>query len=238
MSNGKVTAIGTFILAALMVPVGGCDSSASTSQVPSAASEAPQGQPPKARHQVDPARNRVWSLTREGVSFHDAATPEKVVAVQLPDWQWAGTPYGCLPDLALGPKGEAVVTSDVLPTLWRIDPDTLAVSVHPLALDADTDKDLGFSGLAWSSEYGAFFAVSGVYGSLWRIDPLFRRAQKIPLSGPVAKACGLAVRPQIARQKTKRLAGLCVHVPQGSRTIDLAPDQRSAYLGTASCTVL
>ena len=155
----------------------------------------PRGQPPEARHQVDPARNRAWSLTRDGVFLHDLATPEKIVQVQLPDWQWAGTPYGCLPDLALGPKGEAVVTSDVLPTLWRIDAETLAVSVHPLALDADMDKDVGFSAIAYSSRHGAYYALSQTPGAIWKIDPLFRRAQKTPLAAPVVKACGPAVRP-------------------------------------------
>lgn len=235
MSNGNVVGTRTFFLAALMAAIGGCESGAVLPPVPMAASAAPGNQPPSARVQLDPARDRVWSLTRDGVFLQDRAAPRKIVQVQLPGWQWAGTPYGCLPDLALGPRGEAVVTSDVLPTLWRIDPKTLAVSVHPLALDADMDKDVGFSGLAYSSEYGAYFAVSYAHGSLWRIDPLFRRAQKIPLSGPVPQACGLAVRQRSAQRKTQRLVGLCVYTPQGSLAVDLAPDQRSAYLRSASC---
>ena len=240
MSNGKASRTRTFFLAALLVPAGGCDSSAALPpvQAPVAASAAPESQPPSARQQTDAARNRVWTLTRDGVFFHDRAALGKTVKLQLPDWQWAGSPYGCMPDLALGPKGEAVITSDVLPTLWKIDPETLAVSVHPLVLDADLDRDVGFSGLTYSSEYGAYFAVSHGQGSLWRIDPLFRRAQKIPLSGTVPKACGLAVRSRSTERKTERLAGLCVYAPQATWSIDLAPDQRSAYLRTASCKVL
>ena len=198
MRNGKVAATRTLVLAALIAAIGGCELSAAPVQLPPAAIQAPENLPPEERYRVDPARHRAWRLSREGVFFHDLATPEKIVAVQLPDWQWAGAPYGCLPDLALGPNGEAVITSDVLPTLWRINPETLAVSVHPLALDADTDKDVGFSGLAYSSEHGAYFAVSHGQGSLWRIDPLFRRAQKISLSGPVPEACGLAVRSRFS----------------------------------------
>lgn len=230
---GKVRAL---LLAALFVSIGGCDSGAAPPQAPVTASDAPGRQPPESRYLMDPERKRVWSLTRDGVFLHDRRTPAKIMEVHLPGWHWAGSPYGCLPDLALGPKGEVVVTSDVLPTLWRIDPDTLAVSVHPLALDADADKDIGFSGLAYASDYGAFFAVSYSHGSLWRIDPLLTRAQKIPLSAPVPKACALAVRPRIAQQTGKRPAGLCVVTPQGSWATDLAPDQRSAYLRTESCT--
>ena len=186
------------------------------------------------RYQVDPARNRVWFLTRDGVFFYDVTKPEKIV-VPLPGWQWVSAPHGSLPDVTLGPKGEAVITSNIVPTLWRIDPETLAVSVHPLVLDADTNKDVGFSGLVYSSEHGAYFAVSYVYGSLWKIDPLFRRAQKIQLSASIPKAYGLAVRPRIVKQETNRQAGLCARGTKGDWIINLAPDQRSAYVTTASC---
>jgi hypothetical protein len=134
---------------------------------------------------VDPARQRVWTLTQDGVFLHDAATG-KEIEVTVPGWQWADTRYACLPDLALGPRGEVVITSNIVPTLWRIDPETLAVSMHPLVLDADTDKDMGFSVLVYSSERGAYFAVSDPHGSLWRIDPHFTSARKIPLPASIA----------------------------------------------------
>ena len=86
------------------------------------------------RNQVDAARNRVWLLTRAGLAIYDAAAPDRIVQVPMPGWQFAGEPYGCLPDLALGPRGEAVISSDVVPvqgeylavsasqgTVWRID---------------------------------------------------------------------------------------------------------------------
>ena len=180
MSNGKSARARAFFLAALMVSIPAW------------------GRPPEVRHQLDTARNRAWSLSAEGLSFQDRSAPGKTVQVPLPGWHWAGPPYGCLPDLALGPKGEAVVTSDILPTLWRIDPETLAVSVHPLALDADTDKDVGFSAIAYSSRHGAYYALSRTQGSIWKIDPLFRRAQKTPLAARVVKTCGSAVRAPAA----------------------------------------
>ena len=238
MRDGKFRPIGTLrtlSFIGMMAVTGGCDSSAALPPAPLAAMHAdlPLFDPPEARSQSDFARDRVWLLTRDGVFLQEPGAPLK--SLQLPHWQWAGAPYGCLPDLALGPKGEAVITSDVLPTLWRIDPETLAVSEHPLVLDADTDKDVGFSGLAYSPMQGAYFAVSNIHGSLWRIDPQLSRGQKIPLSNPVPGACGLTARQNIARGRAQFLAGLCVSVPQGSRAIDLAPDQRSAYLRPATC---
>lgn len=235
MWNGSVGRARAVFLAALIVSIGGCDGGAAPLQVPKASGDAPRSQPPRLRYQVDRARDRVWFLTRDGVFFYDLATPERIV-VALPTWQWVGMPYSCLPDLALGPKGEAVITSNILPKLWRIDPETLAASVHDLVLDADADKDVGFSGLVYSVEHDAFFAVSYSHGSLWQIDPLLRRGRKIPLSAPVPQACGLAVAPRVAPQRTTRGAGLCARGPEGGWTIDLAPDQRSAYVRAAPCT--
>jgi hypothetical protein len=178
MSNRNLGNAAALFLAFLIVPAGGCDSRA-------AASSADE----PTRYRVDAARHRVWLLTRDGVIVDDAAAPEKI-AVPLPDWQWVRPPYGCLPDFALGPEGEAVVTSNVVPTLWRIDPETLAVSVHPLALDVDLDKDVGFSRIAYSPGHGAFFAVGNYDGALWRIDPLLATARKLAPQDRPAVALG------------------------------------------------
>lgn len=244
MSYGNLAtaAARAFLLAASIVSSGGCDIGAAPSQEARDASLAPESRAPEVRYRLDSARHRIWVLSGDGVFLYDLTKPQRI-AISLPDWVWAGAKYGCLPDLALGPRGEAVVTSNIVPTLWTIHPETLAVTVHPLALDADTDKDVGFSGLAYSAEHAAFFAVSSLHGSLWRIDPLLTRAQKIALSEPIRKACGLAVRSQAAQQNTGRLAGLCVQTPREAWNIDLAPDQRSAYVralnrasgGNASC---
>jgi hypothetical protein len=233
MWNGNVAKARAVLLAASIASIAGCDTGTPPLQAAQGAS-APQSQASPLRYQVDPARNRVWSLTQQGVFLHESATREKV-AVDLPAWQWAGAPYGCLPDLALGPKGEAVITSDILPTLWRIDPESLAVSVHAPIVDADADKDLGFSALAYSPAQDAWFAVS-LQGSLWRIDPLFRRAEKVALLDPLPKTCGLAARSRSASLKSSRLTGLCLRTRQGTWVIDLSPDQRSAYARAAPCT--
>lgn len=173
MSNGKLAIAVTFFVAA---GIGAAHSSESRA--------------PEARYQIDAARNRIWVLTDDGVVLYDVTKP-KTIPIALPDWVVAGKAYGCPPDLALGPRGEAVVTSNVVPALWKIHPETLAVTVHPLALDADADKDVGFSGLAYSAEQGAFFAVSHALGSRWRIDPLFTRAQKVGLAEGNPRSCGL-----------------------------------------------
>jgi len=173
----------------------------------------------------DAPRNRVWVLGTDAVYLQAGAQQKRFA---LPGWVYALEPYACSPDIAIDAQGMAVVTSNVVPTVWRVDPRSGKVTSHELALDADTDKDLGFTGLAYAPDQGVFFAVSATYGSLWRIDPLLRRAQKIPVSVPLTDACGLAV----DRTKTRRTLVLCA---EGLRTVHLAPDQRSAYVRSERC---
>ena len=224
-----------FFLAFLIVSISGCDINAALPVKPLQKNVAPQSDSPEARSQTDFARNRIWLLNREGVFLQDREVPGKIVKLEIPGWIWAGAPYGSLPDLALGPRGEAVITSDVMPTLWRVDPETLVVSVHRISLDVDTDRDVGFSGLVYSPEHGVYFAVSPAQGTLWRVDRELTRAQKISLSVPVLQAWGLGVRARVSERRTERLASLCLYSQEGTWAIDLAPDQRSAYLRTATC---
>lgn len=184
MSNGIAAG---FTLAGL-VWLSGCVEQAESQHSTLKTGHAADRHPAKSHYLVDAARNRAWSLTRDGVSLHDV-TKAKTIAVTLPGWHWAGAPFGCPPALALGPKGEAIITSDVLPMLWRVDPETLAVSVHSPALDGDADKDLGFSALTYAAKHGAYFAVSYSHASLWRIDPFLRTAQKTPLAATVEMTC-------------------------------------------------
>ena len=179
------------------------------------------------RYRAQPERARVWAINQDGLFLEELRKPRR--AITLAGWHWANWPYACAPDIAIGPRGEAVVTSNVLAVLWKIDPDTLAVSVHRLELDADTDKDVGFSGLVYSERNGAYFAVDEHHGSLWRIDPLLRRAQKIATAEPVRGACTLSIQRQ---ERPSRFSRLYLQ-GNGSWLVNLAPDQRSAYVRSA-----
>jgi len=230
MRNGKSIAVRAILLATLAAPIGGCNIDAAPGRVAATTAQYPR---PEVRYQVDAARNRVWILTRDGVFLYDIMKPERV-AVALPTRDLAGT--GCLPDLALGPKGEAVITSDGLPTLWRVDPDTLAVSVHPLALNDDTNREIGFSGLVYSARQRAYFATAFRHGSLWRIDPGFTRAQKVSLSKRLPEPCGITLDQRGSYLASSGRTDLCVLTRYGSWSIVFAPDGRSAYVREAPCT--
>jgi hypothetical protein len=207
----------------------GCDAIAAQPELQAVPEAWYAGELPILRFQADPARERGWILTRMGVLVFDFKTRKTTGYVPLPEWVWAHEQFSNLPDLALGPNGEAVITSNVLPILWRVDPLTLAVSRHELVTDVDADKDVGLTGLTYSAEQGAFFAVSNL-GSLWRIDPLFRRAQKIELSGQLPRPIGVAVRTTV-----NRFFGLCVRGEQGDWTVNLAPDRRYGYVIAQPC---
>jgi hypothetical protein len=109
--------------------------------------------------------------------------------LSLPGWFSVAEPYSCPGAFALGPAGEVIVASNVVPVVWRVEPGTLAVSVHPLSLDADGDKDVGFTELVYSPRQGAYLAVDGTQRSLWRIERDLRHAHKIGALPSRGAAC-------------------------------------------------
>jgi hypothetical protein len=175
MKNGIAAVLAGFSLITLT----GCES------------DAPPAQPSAIRYQADASRDRIWTLTRNGVELQLRAKPGKTT-IELPDWAWVDTQWACPPDLAIGPKGEALITSNVVPTLWKVDPETLAVTVHPLLLGSDTQRDFGFSRLVYSRDKGAFIATSDVFPSAWEIDAQLSSARKIAHGAAASNPCGFS----------------------------------------------
>ena len=131
------------------------------------------------------AQETSW-LQQDGVVVQAPGRKEFVV---LPDWTWVGERHACPPALAVGPRGEILVTSNVLASVWKVDPHTLKVTVHPLELDFDSDKDVGFSTLRYSPEEGAWLAFSAMHGSTWRIDPALTHGKRIAYNPERRKTC-------------------------------------------------
>jgi len=144
------------------------------------------------RQRNDTARGRLWVLTRDGVEVYDSLQRRKVAQIGIPGWNWVHEPYACAPDFALGPKGEIVITSNAMATLWRVDPESLAITRHEIAVEPATGRDFGFTSLTWSGSRGAYYGVGAFDGSVWRIDPQLRVAREPALSVSSARACGPA----------------------------------------------
>ena len=234
--KGMAVAFGALAVA---IAISGCDAGADPEFGASVVSNAPDWvpiDPSVLRYQADRPRGRLWTLTPEGVELYDVATRQRVAQIALPDWVRASEKYSCSPDLAIGPRGEAVISSNVVATLWRVDPVTLAASKHDLALDDDKGRDIGITALAFSAQQGAYFAVSAAHGSLWRIDPRLARAQSIPLSAPLPKSCTLAISPREPDRRAIRAVGFCVRGEEGDWNVAFAPDQRSGYVRPGQCT--
>jgi hypothetical protein len=170
---------------------------------------------------LDAARNRAWMLQSDALYLQEGTVTKRFA---LPNWTYVREGYACAPALAIDAQGAAVVSSNVISRLWRIDPAASSVTVHDPVLDTDRDKDIGFTGLTF--DQGVFYAASSVHGSLWRIDSQLRRAQKIALSAPLESACVLGVE----RTRVRRSIVLSAQGDASVQTVFFAPDQRSGYV--------
>jgi hypothetical protein len=79
MGNGIASIPGTLpatvvLLTVLLVALGGCNANTAP-PLPTSSRLVPDDQPRGVRYLMDPARDRAWILTSEGVSFHIAGTP-------------------------------------------------------------------------------------------------------------------------------------------------------------------
>ena len=92
-----------------------------------------QGNARVLRVQADVARERLWVLTEDALELYDLSRRQRLAQVALQDWVWAHEPYACPPDLALDAKGAAIVSSNVVPVLWRIDPTLRRAQKIPLS---------------------------------------------------------------------------------------------------------
>lgn len=146
---------------------------------------------PSLKSLKDDAHKRIYVLVHDGVDVFEARAPRRVAHIELPGWVWAGEPYSCPPDMTLAPTGDILVTSNVVPVVWRIERRTLATSVHELALEQDGDKDIGFIELRWSGGIGAYIATTDG-GARWHVDRALSAARKVSDRGDGAAlpACG------------------------------------------------
>jgi len=137
---------------------------------------------------ADTARSRIWVLDATGLALHDSVNGRRLRHVELPGLFLAGSDHLCPPDLAFDATGTVFVSSDVLPVIWRVDPERFEVTRIELALDADHAKDVGFSGLSFASD-GIVIAAGATFPSLWRIDLNRASASKVASYPPSAAAC-------------------------------------------------
>ena len=145
------------------------------------------------RLRIDVPRDRLWVLDVGHVHVVDLATNRRIRSIALPNWTYSTHEDLCLPDLQLDEQGAALVSDNVQPKLWRIDPRDFSTIERNVKLDAHRNLDVGFSALA-VGERGVIYAAMAAPGLLWRVDSDLSRAENIPLTSRVFGVCALETR--------------------------------------------
>ena len=138
----------------------------------------------------DEAGERSWVLHHDAVHVYDDRRKRLIQRVELAGWLLLSEAFGCPPELLLTTGGAALVTSNVVPTIWEIEPASFAVRQHRLDVDADDQKDFGFTALAYNRTGRNLLGVSSMDGSVWTIDLETDRARKTQLPRPAPGTCG------------------------------------------------
>lgn len=126
------------------------------------------------RIHTDFARGRVWVLATDGVYLQERP---RVAARRftLPGWMHVNRPQAAAPDLILDHDGTAIVSSNIVPHLWRVDPERASADLIEVDPWPDARKDMGFTSLVLVIP-GSIRARSTIDSSGWRIDLRSRKA--------------------------------------------------------------
>ena len=186
------------------------------------------------RVRVDLQRGRYWVLGDDGVSVYGAADKRLIRKIVLPGWNVAG--FLGLPDMVLDRTGGALISSNIIPMLWRIDPDSFQVTRIGITLQTKENWDVGFTGLAFAAD-GTLFGVTALTASLWTIKPGEAKATPIALSAavPILDARALSVSYQAIPGASPVKPTLCIASAAGPRRIELSADSSRGRVSEESC---
>lgn len=173
------------------------------------------------RVKMDSQRGRRWELGWGAAFAYDASSGQLIRRIPLADATLAGARIFCRPDLLVSRSGAVIVSSNVEPVLWRIDPDSFEVRRYAIVLDSDLALDFGFSALAWDADEKVLYAASAIAGTLWRIDLDSATAMKIALTSPIRGACALSASKDTAGTQ---LLFVAMGAGEGPRHIALSSD--------------
>lgn len=133
---------------------------------------------------ADTERNRLWVLEPDALSLYDNTNGRRLRRLELPLPFFVGEEHACAPDIAWDAGGTVFVSSNVIPVLWRVDPQRFEITRMELELGSDGHKDAGFTRLSFGAD-GTMTATGTTYASLWRIDLRSATATKVPFYAPI-----------------------------------------------------
>jgi hypothetical protein len=126
------------------------------------------------RIQADHSRGRIWVLALDALYLQERSGPA-LRRFPLPGWMHLTRAQAGLPDLIVDSDGTAIASSNVVPHLWRVDPERASVDLLEIDLGADERRDMGFTSLSIVNP-GVIRARSSMDQGSWRIDLGARRA--------------------------------------------------------------
>ena len=142
------------------------------------------------RVRTDVPRHRIWVLASDALYLYDARSSQLERRFPIDALAQHSSEH-CLPDMAVDRHGNAFVSSAIAPELFRIDATSLELSKREIRVDADEDKDFGFSAITVAGDGETLYAASAMTGALWKIDRVRNTAAKMNLSQPIWGACAL-----------------------------------------------
>ncbi len=186
------------------------------------------------RIRVDIQRGRYWVLGNDDVSVYSVSDKRLIRKIVLPGWNVAG--FLGLPDMALDRTGTAMISSNIVPMLWRIDPDSFKVTRIDITLQTKEKWDVGFTGLAFAAD-GTLFGMTAMTSSLWTIEPDKGKATPIELSvlAPVRGEHTLWVSYRAIPGVPSVKPTLCIASTEGPLRVELSADYRSGRISNQAC---
>jgi hypothetical protein len=131
------------------------------------------------RVRTDEARGRVWILATDGLYVHEPASG-RMQRFRLRGWMHLGRPHACPPDLVVEARGTVIASSNIVPRLWRVDPERARAEELELQIGAEAARDIGFTALEMVGP-DLIVARSAIDQSAWRIDlPALRAWRQEP----------------------------------------------------------
>ncbi len=186
------------------------------------------------RIRPDIQRGRYWVLGHDHVHIYSTTDKRLIQKIVLPGWNVAG--FLGVPDMVLDRSGAAWISSNIVPMLWRIDPDSFNVTRIDITLQTKENWDVGFTGLAFAAD-GTLFGVTASTASLWTLKPDESKATPISLSppAPILDARALWVSYQAVPGVSPVKPTLCIASAAGLLRIELSVDSSRGRISETSC---
>lgn len=179
------------------------------------------------RLRIDESRRRVWILDYDAAYVYALEDARLIARVPLPMLQ--ADRRRCLPDMVLAKNGDAFVSDNRVPKIYRA---TIDGVVSALQGGLPAGQAPGYSAMTLTPD-GGFLVAGRTVGDLWRIELSTGRSSRIALDSPIEGACAFQIVPGPLVHRLVVALGFA----NRASILDLAPDLSSATVADKSWNV-